>query len=582
MKKLLISLLLFVMISITITPEVIAQGNCVAPTSLSAGNATTSSIQLSWTPAPGAMFYNVRYRPSGTTVWTQFTSQLPSYNLSGLTCGTVYEWQVQSVCSNSGASSVSPFTPSLLFTIPPCSGTCPTPSGLSASNAGVNQVTLSWLTSTGAISYNIRYRNINVTNWTQVSNVNSPYTLGPIGCNASYVWQVQAVCSNSSGNTSVSPWSANGNFSTLPCPGSCPAPTGLASSNISNSAATVSWNAVTGAGSYTVRYRIAGSLNWILTNAIGTSKNLNNLLCNSNYEWQVRANCSVASNSGINVFSPSANFTTLVCPATCMAPAWLTVSNITATSAVLTWNSVAGAVGYQVQYMATGGTSFITVSVTGTSTTLTGLLANTAYIWQVRTLCGGSTPPTTSPWSSLNTFITSQINNPCATPSIVSYSGTSVAWTPVPGAVSYNFRYRISGANNWTVLTTAVANITLPPLQSGSVYEYQVQTVCSGTNGALITSPWSPSVFYTVPAAVTVYPNPSGDIAMVSYESPVSENALIEIIDRNGNIVYATTLSSDSGTNNTEINTSGMQDGWYQVRITSAHFSGNQKLVIRH
>jgi hypothetical protein len=119
-------------------------------------------------------------------------------------------------------------------------------------------------------------------------------------------------------------------------------------------------------------------------------------------------------------------------------------------------------------------------------------------------------------------------------------------------------------------------------LQSGAVYEFQVQTVCASTNGAAVTSPWSQSVFYTAPAAISVYPNPSGDLAQISFETTDAGSALLEIMDHTGNIIYTSTLATISGTNISEINTTGFRDGFYQVRITTPQFSGIQKLLIRH
>jgi N-acetyl-anhydromuramyl-L-alanine amidase AmpD len=91
-------------------------------------------------------------------------------------------------------------------------------------------------------------------------------------------------------------------------PPSCnlPAPNGLAAIQISAAAATLSWNAVSGAASYTVRYRIQGSSSWITTNASSRSVRISGLTAGKIYEWQVRANCS----SGFGVFSGSSYFAT--------------------------------------------------------------------------------------------------------------------------------------------------------------------------------------------------------------------------------------------------------------------------------
>ena len=86
--------------------------NCSSPTGLTAGSITTSSATLSWSAASGASSYNIQYKPSTSTTWLSTTSTTNSKSISGLTASTVYQFQVQTVCSSgsSAYSSVSSFT----------------------------------------------------------------------------------------------------------------------------------------------------------------------------------------------------------------------------------------------------------------------------------------------------------------------------------------------------------------------------------------------------------------------------------------------------------------------------------------
>ena len=587
MKKLISTAWLLVVIWMLIVPPVSqGQTNCLAPAFASAGNATTSSIQLSWTAPAGASFFNVRYRLLNSTIWTQVTAQLPSYNLTGLNCGGVYEWQVQSVCSNSGSSSVSPFGSIGVFTILPCGSTCAAPTGLNSTNIGLNQATLSWISAAGNSNFNLRYRNINSTNWIVINNVNAPFILSPVGCNATYIWQVQAVCANTTGSSTLSAWSASSTFNTLPCPGSCLPPTTLASANITSSSATVSWNAVAGALSYTVRYRVVGSLAWIHINANSTSKNLLNLYCNSNYQWQVRANCSPVSNSYIGSFSQTATFTTLPCPTTCATPTGLTVSNVTGTSATLSWNIVAGATGYIVQYHVSGSPTFITVNVSTNSAALNNLSPSTSYSWQVRTVCGGTSAPILSPWSPSNSFQTTTANTGCNAPTITSISstgtgGVTITWAPIPGAIAFNIRYRPSNTNNWTTTSSSINFITISNLIQGTAYEFQFQTVCPASNGAAVTSAWSPSMMYTVPLIISIYPNPANDDATVSFISDQSVTATLEVRNLSVIIIYSQTLSVTEGENSLRVNTASLNEGLYNITIITGQEVRSSRMMIQ-
>ena len=86
----------------------------------------------------------------------------------------------------------------------------------------------------------------------------------------------------------------------------CSAPTSLAVSNVSSSAATLSWAAASGAGSYTVQVKPSTSSTWTSYSASTTSLSLSGLAAGTTYNWQVRTNCS-SSSSGYTV---GPNFTT--------------------------------------------------------------------------------------------------------------------------------------------------------------------------------------------------------------------------------------------------------------------------------
>lgn len=86
----------------------------------------------------------------------------------------------------------------------------------------------------------------------------------------------------------------------------CNAPSGLTSTLITTSAATVSWSG-NGAASYDVQYKAASSNVWtdIATATTALSINLNNLLSSTTYDWRVKASCT----SNYSSFSAS-QFTT--------------------------------------------------------------------------------------------------------------------------------------------------------------------------------------------------------------------------------------------------------------------------------
>jgi hypothetical protein len=82
-------------------------------------------------------------------------------------------------------------------------------------------------------------------------------------------------------------------------------PTGVATTGVSASAATVNWSAVSGA-TYDVRYKATSASSWTTSAVSTTTKALSGLTASTQYEVQVRSKCS----SGNSAYSASKNFTT--------------------------------------------------------------------------------------------------------------------------------------------------------------------------------------------------------------------------------------------------------------------------------
>src|SRR5205814_2076999 len=127
-----------------------AGGACNTPGGLISSLITSLGGTIGWS-STGATSYNVRYKPTLSSTWTNTTSSSASLNISGLSALTLYEFQVQSNCSGS----LSSFSLSSNFTT--LGGSCSVPSGLSASSVTLSGAILNWA-STGATSYNVMYK----------------------------------------------------------------------------------------------------------------------------------------------------------------------------------------------------------------------------------------------------------------------------------------------------------------------------------------------------------------------------------------------------------------------------------------
>ena len=100
---------------------------------------------------------------------------------------------------------------------------------------------------------------------------------------------------------------SNTNF-TINTPPLCGNATGLTTSNITNSSASISWSPVTGATSYRVEYKTSTATTWAVftESQTATTASLTGLAGGTTYAWRVQSTCS----AGPGGFVQSANFTT--------------------------------------------------------------------------------------------------------------------------------------------------------------------------------------------------------------------------------------------------------------------------------
>ncbi len=85
---------------------------CGLANGLNATSITQTSATLNWGAGQNAVSYNVQYKPTAGSTWTSASTTATSLAVSGLTSGTAYEFQVQTVCSATSSA----YTASATFT----------------------------------------------------------------------------------------------------------------------------------------------------------------------------------------------------------------------------------------------------------------------------------------------------------------------------------------------------------------------------------------------------------------------------------------------------------------------------------
>lgn len=540
---------------------------CALATSPVSSGLTTSSATLSWTAAPGAIAYNLRYKPQGASMWFAINGiTLTSRTLTGLTPGTTYEWSVQTVCSSISSSD---WTASATFqTAPDC--TTPT-TGLSTSNITHNSAKLSWDSKSIATSYDLQYRKSGDIAWIDIAGLPmNSIILNGLSSSTSYEWRVRTICSSTTGA-----WSSVSTFTTL----SFCTVSNLQVNTVTATSASTSWNAASGASSYTLRYREQGGTWASIPNIQTLTYNLTGLLGNTTYEWSVQPDC------GSEVFGMV--FTTQ--PA-CAVTNPL-VSAITNSAATLSWTAAPGAASYEIRYQTQGGNNWTTISGIGTtSRTLTGLTANTTYSWTVRPDCGSELagPDFTTLAPPACEASNLEVTN-------ITKSSAKLNWSGPAGA-TYIVRYKKSNVGTWTTKSAgASTTYTVSGLSKNTTYNWQIIAVCNGVTGLTVNGPnfktpknfhdpWTEFAGANGPAGLSVdeataeaWPNPGSGSFELRMGGFLEDDILVRVHDLNGRILHTQPFVLEEGQGNLSIALRESYSGLHFIQI----IQGDEVITLR-
>jgi hypothetical protein len=422
---------------------------------------------------------------------------------------------------------------------------------------------------------------------------------------------------------------------------SCGTPTGAATSSITNTGATFTWSAVTGATSYDVQYEVVGAASWTTATASSNTFTVSTLTAGTNYQWEVAAVCS----SGTSSYTAATAFETTGGVVTCGTPTGAATSSITSTGATFGWSAVSGAESYTVQYQVVGAASWTSVTTTGTSLPVTGLTASTDYQWEVETVCsGGSSSFTTAvafettsgsaptycasaassqEYEYIKNVTLGSINNTTAAAGYANYTnlstnltgGSTYTITLTPGFtgsayaeyftvyIDYNQNgvftntgetvAKVEGkkavSTTFTVPTTALNGPTRMRIQmqygayetnSCADYTYGgVQDYTVNINGAALTlgAPVEGSSNLT---GTKLYPNPAQDNLTVAFTSGNNSPVNINVYNMTGQRVMSEANSATTGQNTINVNTGTLSAGIYIFEMENNGELQRQKFVI--
>src|SRR6185436_1918974 len=183
----------------------------------------------------------------------------------------------------------------------------------------------------------------------------------------------------------------------------CPVTTGLNATAVNQTTETMTWNNMSGATSYRLEVEDAQGNNvpfHFETNVSGTSYTLSGLTAGAHYKFKVRTQCG----GNHPNWSPFFSFTAGGGTSNCGIPAALTITNITGSSATLSWGPT-GATSYRVRVEDASGNNVdfnFTANTAAASYNITGLNSSSNYKFKVRSICNGNTG-TWSVWKKFTT-----------------------------------------------------------------------------------------------------------------------------------------------------------------------------------
>jgi hypothetical protein len=360
------------------------QYSCVNDVSnFTIANATGTSAKVKWTS--GADKWFVFSRKQGETSKNYQTVTTPEYEMTGLKPRTTYEVGITKACEPGDTAAVK------LFEVTTPGNGCEVPTDIKVVPSKYSAA-ISWTSE--ASGFNVEYRKKGDTTWNKETVTATSAVIRDLLDNTEYEYAVQAMCSKAAADTSD--YSDVAVFTTVQ--ETCFAPTDITVTPSYNSAA-VKWQGES--DNYEIAYRKSDATEWLTMKGAQGEATITDLLASTAYKLRMRSICAPGDTS---LWSSVVEFTTTAVP-DCVTPTNLTVADITASSAQLSWTADASNLKWNLRYRISTATEWTeNDDLTTTSYSLTGLSSNTVYIWRVQAACAESR---TSSWASQNKFTTS-------------------------------------------------------------------------------------------------------------------------------------------------------------------------------
>ncbi len=435
-----------------------------------------------------------------------------------------------------------------------CSSACFPPSGLAATSITTSSATLTWTAVSGALGYDVRYRESGTTPWTTASVTGTSLPVSGLSACTNYEFQVATQCDSSTSNFTLSaPFASDG----CPCPTYCTSGGGTADEWI-ESISIGSLNNVSGDNGGYINFTSAGitsSFDQGMTYSVSLSPGYSGstfgewfrIYIDYNQDGDFEDAGELAYDAGATVSGVPATGSITIPSG---AP-----DGTTGLRVVMRWNTAPNTC----EVVTYGETEDYCVTIGEAAAT-----------------CSSATAP-----SNLN--------------SSVGGSSVSLTWNPIPESVACQVRgTRISPpgpTGNQNLVGFELSGTTVPfgALGAGTTWQWQVRCACT-TTPPIDATPFSATNTFSIPvlremdlsAVVEAWPNPADQLLNVRYEAAFDGQPIVRLTDMLGRTVLQTQTAVAAGVNTLELNTAGLAAGHYLLHVVDGQGIGQQHVHIEH
>ncbi len=313
--------------------------------------------------------------------------------------------------------------------------------------------------------------------------------------------------------------------------GTCGTPTGLTASSITQTSATISWGAVSGAVSYNVQYKVSSSSTWNTTSTTSTSLGFSGLTAATTYNYQVQAVCSGSTGS----YSTAASFTTSSSGGGGCSDTYESNNSLSTAKTIPVNTSIQALIG------ASGDNDYFKFTNTSAQKNILVTLTNVPFDYDLKLYK-----------SSGGLLATSQ--NGGTTSEGIKYNNAPVG-TYYARVYGYNGAY---SATQCYTLTASISNVAFREEQQ------QDNNLKANTD-----------------IQYNIFPNPSTGLVNIEMNlSDMMSAVNIRVFDLLGNVLKTTDLIDVEGEVVTSIDMNNMPNGIYVVAVSSVSGTETRKLII--